>query len=235
MKRIFFLTVLFVFSFKIHSQDKIVQEADSFAVLQDTLKSFLIKMDKPLVFDLRLNHSEDKLLRKIIRANNYSFGYNCAMFTWIMLIPESISKWDVSEKFNVPAIKKQYYKSYTQPPIIDDDMLAVNYLGHPYQGGYYYNCMRSQGATVLQSSLYCVGQSLLWEYVYEAGMEQPSIQDLITTPIAGIIAGELIHIATIRMSKGGFEWYEYAAVCILNPGYAISKGFKLNAKPKRKY
>ena len=228
IKCLIFLTVMFLSGLRIYSQ-----ENDSIKV--DTLKSFLVKKENLLIHELSFNNSEDKLFRKIIRANNYTIGFNLTMLGWILVIPESVSKWNVPEKFNIPAIKKQFYKSYTQPPIIDDDMLIINYLGHPYQGGYYYNCMRSQGATVLQSSLYCVGQSLVWEYVYEAGMEQPSIQDLITTPIAGIIAGELIHIATIQMSKGGFEWYEYAAVCILNPTYAISKGFKLNSKPKRKY
>ena len=228
IKFLLFLTGMFMSGLRIYSQ-----ESNSYEV--DTLKSFLIKKEKPLIHELSFNNSEDKLFRKIIRANNYTMGYNLTMLGWILVIPESVSKWNVSEKLNIPAIKKQFYKSYTQPPIIDNDMLIINYLGHPYQGGYYYNSMRSQGATVLQSSLYCVGQSLVWEYVYEGGMEQPSIQDLITTPIAGIIIGELIHIATIRMSKGGFEWYEYAAVCVLNPTYAISKGFKLNAKPKRQY
>lgn len=228
IKCLIFLSVMFFSGLRIYSQ-----ENDSIKV--DTLKSILVKKEKPLIYELRFNNSDDKLFRKIIRANNYTLGYNLTMIGWLMVIPENISKWSVKEKVNIPAIKKQFYESYTNPPVIDNDMLIVNYLGHPYQGGYYYNNMRSQGATVLQSSLYCVGQSLVWEYVYEAGMEQPSIQDLITTPIAGIIVGEFIHLATIRMSKGGFQWYEYAAVCILNPAFVISKGFKLNAKPKRHY
>ncbi len=190
--------------------------------------SFLLKKNSPDDYMPGVNLQNKSFLNKLGRAINYTIGYDVIVTGWILVVPQSISKWDVPAKFNVPAMKKQYHRSYTEPPVFDDDMFVVNYIGHPYQGGFYYNTMRSQGATVLQSSLFCIGQSLIWEYVYEAGMEQPSIQDLITTPFVGIIVGELCHVATLKMSKNGFRWYEIPLVCILNPSYAINNRFRFN-------
>tara|TARA_R110000772_G_scaffold53043_5_gene121462 strand:+ start:486 stop:725 length:240 start_codon:yes stop_codon:yes gene_type:complete len=75
---------------------------------------------------------------------------------------------------------------------------------------------------------------LLWEYVWEAGFEQPSIQDLLVTPVAVIVLGEFIHIATINMSKNGFRWYEIIFVTGLNPAYAINNRFVFNPEKQNK-
>ena len=69
-------------------------------------------------------------------------------------------------------------------------------------------------------------QSVVWEYVWEGGLEQPSIQDLIVTPLGGIILGELSHRATLAMRNKGFQWYEIILTCIINPAYALNNGFK---------
>ena len=195
--------------------------------------SFLLKKNSPNDYMPGVNLQNKSFLNKLGRAISYTIGYDVIVTGWILIIPQSISKWDVPAKFNIPAMKKQYHRSYTEPPVIDDDMFVVNYIGHPYQGGFYFNTMRSQGASVLQSSLFCIGQSLVWEYVYEAGMEQPSIQDMITTPFIGIIVGELCHVATLKMSKNGFKWYEIPLVCILNPSYAINNKFRFNKNPRQ--
>jgi hypothetical protein len=83
--------------------------------------------------------------------------------------------------------------------------------------------------------LFGLSQALLWEYGWEAGVEQPSIQDLITTPIGGAIIGEVMHVATLAMGKHGFTWYEIITVCALNPAYALNNGFRFNKplKPRR--
>ena len=130
------------------------------------------------------------------------------------------------EKLIFKSIKAQYRKSYTTAPVIDRDLWIVNYIGHPYQGGFYYNSLRSQQVNKWHSALFCIGQSILWEYGWEGGMEQPSIQDLITTPVGGIVVGELSHFATVQMSHKGFKWYEILAVCLINPSYAINNGFR---------
>ena len=86
------------------------------------------------------------------------------------------------------------YEAFTSPPIWDKDDWAFNYVGHPIAGSYYYNSVRSQNATWLESFLFATFQSCVWEYVIEGLAERPSIQDLIVTPIGGVIIGEPIHI-----------------------------------------
>jgi len=202
--------------------------------LPDTLNSFLVKNETLFIYPFHLNHSECSIGNKILRGTAYLIGFNISMGGYLLVAPENISKWNVKEKLQIPHIAQQYRDSYTKPPVIDHDMFIINYLGHPYQGGLYYNFMRSQGATTWQSSLFCVANSLLWEYGWEAGMEQPSIQDLISTPLAGILVGELSHVATLKMSRNGYRWYEAVLVTLINPTFAINQGFKFRklSKPK---
>jgi hypothetical protein len=169
----------------------------------------------------------------MLRGCLYATGYNVSILTYLIFSPTWLSRWDnTSGNFKLNEFFSQYKSSYTKPPVIDEDLFMTNYLGHPYQGGFYYNSVRSQGATIWQSALFSLSQSLIWEYGWEAGFEQPSIQDLIVTPVIGSIYGELTHVATIAMSKHGFKWYEIAAVCVFNPAYAINNGFRFNKPVK---
>ncbi len=155
-------------------------------------------------------------------------GYNSLCVGLLFALPQDISNWRAT---NGSLVKAQYKKTFTQPPISDRDVWYINYLGHPYQGACYYNAVRSQGAKFWQAGLFCIGHSLVWEYVLEGGMEQPSIQDLVVTPIAGSLLGELIHFGTIKMSRNGFKWYEKTFVCLFNPMFAINNGFKYAQNP----
>ena len=156
----------------------------------------------------------------------HSAIFNLSTWTSLLAMPQSISKWDPALKFKFENIRDQYISTYTKAPIIDTDLWSINYIGHPYQGSFYYNSVRSQGAGIWESAAFCVGQSLLWEFIWEGGMEQPSIQDLLVTPILGSVLGELSHRAALRMSKHGYEWHEKVIVCIINPSFAINVGFR---------
>jgi len=202
------------------------------ASYSDTLKSFLIRKTHPLIYCCKPRHSEDSFRDKILRGSINVAGYNLAMGTYLVIAPENVSKWNKKEKFRMKSISKHYKSSFTAAPVIDNDLWVINYIGHPYQGGFYYNSLRSQNAGASASALFCLSQSLLWEYGWEAGMEQPSIQDIISTPIAGILVGELSHIATIRMSRNGYRWYEVVVICIINPAFAINNGFRTKRMPK---
>lgn len=224
------LIMLAVFMhFYIYAQ---IQTNESSVSRTDTLKSFLVRRNPPYLYSVCLNHQEARIGNKIKRANLYVVGFNITLGASLIIAPDNISKWDKKDKLQIETIENQYKKSFTLQPVIDKDFWFINYIGHPYQGSYYYNAMRSQNVNAWHSALFCFGQSLLWEYGWEAGMEQPSIQDLITTPIAGILIGELTHVATIKMSKNGFLWYEKVLVCLINPTYAFNIRFKFN-RPKK--
>ncbi|SHE45989.1 protein of unknown function [Mariniphaga anaerophila] len=179
------------------------------------------------------NSGEAGLARKIFRGTLYSTGYDIVILSGLAIAPESFSKWEKgSEKFKFNSIKKHLKNAYTTSPVVDNDHWITNYVGHPYQGAFYYNSLRSQDCSVLQSSAFCLAQSLIWEYGWEACFEQPSIQDLIVTPLGGVIVGELVYAATNAMGRKGFTWYEKIVVCLINPAYVINCGFHFN-KPRR--
>jgi hypothetical protein len=179
------------------------------------------------LYSATIKHREDRTTNKIIRGTAYSFAYNVVIGTTLTLSSEQITQWNKKDKFTVKAILEQYERTFTTAPVIDTDLPIINYLGHPYQGSIYYNALRCQGANARQSALFCAAHALLWEYAWEGGIEQPSIQDLVITPAAGILLGELSHVLTIKMSRNGFRWYEVVTVCLLNPMYAVNNGFKV--------
>jgi uncharacterized protein DUF3943 len=116
-------------------------------------------------------------------------------------------------------------RAYTRPPVWDDDWWVHNYVGHPYGGSLYYNSVRSQGATPAQSMLFSAVLSTQWEYFFEAFAERPSIQDLIVTPVAGSIIGELTHQLTLNLEKGGTSTGEKIIIFVTNPMHVVFDGF----------
>ena len=232
-KVVFILSVM-VFSF------------NCFVKPQDSLKTtytecYTTKKTSPQILpDSLVDISEQfdypsrSLKNKFWRSVGYSSTYNATMGLALVLMPYEISKWSRTHNFKISVILNQYKSSFTKPPVFDNDLFVVNYLGHPYQGAFYFNTIRSQGGTFWQSSLFNLTQSFIWEYVWEGGLESPSIQDLIVTPIIGSLVGELSHRATLAMLKNGFKWYEKVAVCIINPAYLINNGFKLKHKNNAK-
>ncbi len=189
-------------------------------VASDSTNNFIIQM-----------RNEDATFgKKIVRGLGLSFGYNLTMGVFLLAMPENISQWDRENKLKWAYMKNKMKETFTLPPVIDNDLWYINYVGHPYQGGYYFNNLRSQGASFWESAAYGLSQSMLWEYIVEGWFERPSMQDLIVTPIAGALVGELSHRATIKMSNNGFNLYEKIIVTVLNPSWIINNGFKTTKK-----
>jgi hypothetical protein len=176
---------------------------------------------------LQLRNEPASFARKMIRGSVFIFVIEGMGFGGLALLDPKISGWASGSFDNYGSNMK---RAFIAPPVFDKDKWYFNYIGHPYGGATYYNAVRSQNATILQSSLFNIGHTLLWEYVIESGLEQPSIQDLIVTPVTGILLGELIHRGTVAMSRNGFKWYEATAVLIINPMYMLNNGFKF-ARP----
>lgn len=174
----------------------------------------------------QLRNEKAPLIRKIVRGSMWVFGMEAAGVAILAAVPSHISNWHPKEA-NVPL---NYRRAWTMVPNIDKDPWFINYIGHPYQGTYMYNALRSQGATFTHSAMFCVGHVLLWEYFIEASMERPSLQDLVVTPVAGILVGELIHFGTMRMLRNGFKWYEKALVTVINPMFILNNGYKIERR-----
>ena len=155
-------------------------------------------------------------------------GFEATTSTVLYLSPRRFSRWeDEFWKYWGENLRR----AYTSPPIWDEDLWIVNYIGHPIQGSYFYNAVRSQGAGFWTSSAFTLGHTLLWEYFLEALNEQPSANDLIVTPIAGVLLGEGVNWMTKHFKKGGFTTAEKIAVLVLNPFYVLNQGFKTKEPP----
>lgn len=175
-----------------------------------------------------LRNEDQPFSKKFWRASAYVQGAQLASVGILLAVPRSVSKWP-DQPFADAA--KHLKRAYTTPPVWDKDDFLVN-AGHPVAGAIYYNLVRSQGASMLQSFLYSTFQSVWWEYGLEAAAEQPSMTDLLTTSPIGAIIGELGHRATLKMAKNGFNSFgEKALVLIINPSYVLNNGFKVKRKP----
>lgn len=88
----------------------------------------------------------------------------------------------------------------------DVDGYLMNQFWHPYHGSNYYNLARSNGLGFWESAPYAFGGSLMWEYFMEN--EPPSYNDIVNTPVTGIILGEIsfrVSNLIIDESTVGFE------------------------------
>jgi hypothetical protein len=87
------------------------------------------------------------------------------------------------------------------PWVFDQDDFVNNQFGHPYHGSLNFAAARSAGLNFWQSIPYPVVMSTLWELFAE--IEPPSINDAITTPVAGIFLGEVLHRLYGEVLDGG--------------------------------
>jgi hypothetical protein len=106
--------------------------------------------------------------------------------------------------------------------VLDDDQFWINQFGHPYQGMWSMTAARSAGLGFWRSTPYAFASSLVWEIAGET--EPPSINDQITTPIGGIVLGEvLFRLAGILRGDGRNPWREIGAG-LLAPMDALNHG-----------
>lgn len=114
-------------------------------------------------------------------------GYQVAMIGILYALPESISNWSEEQK---EEYSLSTWWDNVSNPRWDDDAFWINYIAHPYWGAAYYVRARERGFDERASFWYSVAMSTAFEFGAEALFEQPSIQDLIVTPVGGVIMGE---------------------------------------------
>ncbi|VAW85600.1 hypothetical protein MNBD_GAMMA16-21 [hydrothermal vent metagenome] len=117
----------------------------------------------------------------------YFLGYQLSIIGMLWVAPESISGWtdETKNDFSV-----QQYKDNVSQVVWDKDDWWLNYVLHPYWGGVYYVRAQERGFGPMGSFLYGVTLSSLYEFGIEAFFEEPSIQDIIVTPVAGYFVGK---------------------------------------------
>jgi len=105
----------------------------------------------------------------------------------LALMPSSVTNWDESGK----NLGHKWLSNVQNGPVWDRDQWYINFIGHGYFGGVYYQAARKSGYRQWDSFLYSFMMSTFyWEYGIEAFAERPSIQDIVITPILGWVYGE---------------------------------------------
>ncbi len=105
-----------------------------------------------------------------------------------------------------------YEEAVTKPPIFDPhkpfmrwdgDPLFINVVGHGVFGSELYLRARQCRFGWAGSFAFAAATSAVWEYAFEGSGVRPSTQDLIYTPIAGLVLGEARY--QIHRLAGGLE------------------------------
>ncbi|WP_437735497.1 DUF3943 domain-containing protein [Sorangium sp. So ce1335] len=105
-----------------------------------------------------------------------------------------------------------YGEAITKPPLFDasqpafrwdHDPWPINVIGHALLGSEIYMRARTCRFGAAAATAFAIAGTHLWEYGYEANGVRPSALDLVYTPLAGALLGELRH-ATWR-AAGGIE------------------------------
>ncbi|MBU2894936.1 DUF3943 domain-containing protein [Colwellia sp. D2M02] len=131
------------------------------------------------------------------------FAYGFGVIGLIALLPEDISNWDKEE-----GIFNKWSDNVKDGPVWDRDTGMLNFVGHPYFGGVYYQVARKSGYRQWDAFVYSTLMSTFyWEYGIEAFAETPSIQDLVITPVLGWAYGEWAYNTEMDIrEQGGSVW-----------------------------
>ena len=183
---------------------------------------------------------------ELISDTKYLAAFNGAMIGLMSALPSEVTNWAEHNETPFAVWEKHLYG----PPHIDHDSWKWNYVAHPIAGASYYRICREREKSIGQCYLYSfLVSAILWEYGWEATREQPSIQDLIITPTAGALLGEIATQLSneIRTNDGrvlGSPAIGKAVLALLNPvGSIIDEvrnvidplGQRLNSRPFFRY
>jgi hypothetical protein len=105
----------------------------------------------------------------------------------------------------------------------DTDGHVANYVLHPIMGAEAYLTVRNRDYGPMPSFLFSTGVSFAWEYLFEAWVEQPSIQDLLVTSPIGAPQGELRFQMRRRLSRWSPSLGRNALIVLVDPIEAIHR------------
>jgi hypothetical protein len=116
----------------------------------------------------------------------YFLGYQAATIAVLYAMPENVSGWTDEQKSGYSM--SIWWDNVTHPQIDSDDFY-INYVLHPYWGAAYFVRARERGYNNVESFWYSALLSSAYEFGAEALFEEPSIQDIIVTPVGGTLVG----------------------------------------------
>lgn len=153
----------------------------------------------------------------------YLVGWQVVATAIIYNAPFEFSNWSQDEKDQLGW--KQWGRNVTHP-VWDEDHWGVNYLLHPYWGAGYYIRGRERGFSRRESVWVAVVFSSFYEFGIESFLEEPSIQDLIVTPLAGAALGLYFEGVRdrIRAREGRRSFGDRLVLGLTDPLGALNRG-----------
>ena len=149
------------------------------------------------------------------RDTAFFVGYEAVAAGILYLLPESLTHWTVEQR----RTSLQDWWEHVRHPQWDTDHWYVNYLGHPYFGAIAYIRARERRFGALGGFGYAALLSGLYEYGIEALFERPSYQDLLVTPVGGLLLGAFLFepIRERIRRKSELHWYDHVTLALTDP------------------
>ena len=235
MKKLFLLFLLHISlyaSISLNNQDfNISKEITQYQNIS-LLKQHFIPLNIYSDYDslnLNVNETLSSSEKKLAEGTLYTQMFMVGTVGLLYVMPESVSKWD-KDALAEQSLGDRWLEHVQEGPVWDEDDFAINYIGHPVSGAWYYTMARNYGISPESSFLYSVFLSTcIWEYGYEAFAEIPSWQDIFSTPIVGSLIGEYFYYLEKEIDKNNGEVLESKMLgnisyFFLNPIGNISNG-----------
>jgi hypothetical protein len=153
--------------------------------------------------------------RGLGRDTAFFVGYEAVAAGVGYLLPEDVTQWTATQR----RISLQRWWENVRNPKWDPDRWYFNYLGHPYFGAIVYIRARERRFGALGGFGYAALLSGLYEYGIEALFERPSYQDLVVTPVGGLLLGALLFepIREHIRRKAVLHWYDHVTLALTDP------------------
>jgi hypothetical protein len=153
--------------------------------------------------------------RGLGRDTAFFLGYQAVAAGILYVLPEDVTKWSPEQR----RTSLDRWWDNVRHPQWDTDRWYLNYLGHPYFGAIAYIRARERQFGVLGGFGYAALLSGLYEFGIEAMFERPSYQDLIVTPVGGLLVGALLFepIREYILRKPELRWYDHIPLALTDP------------------
>ncbi|WP_206202634.1 DUF3943 domain-containing protein [Thioalkalivibrio sp. XN279] len=159
------------------------------------------------------------------RDTSFLLSYQVGTVVVLYTLPESVTNWTEEQRSDYSL--DSWWQNVRNPQWDSDDFY-LNYVLHPYWGAAYYVRARERGYDERASLWYSFAMSSAFEFGVEALFEEPSIQDIIVTPVAGAILGEYfmgVRARTQALYEPGepMEFRHRALLALSDPIGAINR------------
>lgn len=162
-----------------------------------------------------------------LKAGAISFGTNIGLWVYDRYVLQG----DFA-RISWKTMKDNFRKGF----IWDNDQIGTNLFLHPYHGNIYYNAGRANGLNYWESGALALGGSAMWELFMEC--EYPSTNDIIATPIGGLILGEAFFRTSDLIlddrASGSARFGRELAAFIISPARGLTRLINGDMKRKRK-